>query len=94
MRADGHEVRERTISFEELMEAVASLAAHEQEVSEVRREVQAVADALSGELARRYREGLASVDDVLAAAQRREPFARSTAKAEPAASAAQVTASV
>ena len=54
---------------DELAQAVIDLCANEAEVSEVRREVQQVADALGAELTRRYREGLASVDDVLARAQ-------------------------
>ena len=44
---------------------LARLAEHEAEVSEVRREVQHVADLLSAEIGRRYREGLASVDALL-----------------------------
>jgi hypothetical protein len=56
-------------SDEELTTSLASLRAHEAEVSDVRREVQQVADACSVELARRYREGLVSVDDVLARVQ-------------------------
>ncbi|CAB4964721.1 MAG: hypothetical protein F2842_11820 [Actinobacteria bacterium] len=54
---------------DELAQSVIDLCANEAEVSEVRREVQQVADALGAELTRRYREGLASVDDVLARAQ-------------------------
>lgn len=50
----------------ELREALARLAAHESEVSEVRRQVQQVMDTLSAELTRRYRDGSASVDELLA----------------------------
>ena len=50
----------------ELRDALDRLASHEREVSEVRREVQHVMDALSAELAGRYRSGTASVDDLLA----------------------------
>ncbi len=50
---------------DELHEAVARLRAHEAEVSEVRRDVQAVMDALTAEIGRRYRVGEASVDDLL-----------------------------
>lgn len=51
---------------DELREAMDRLKAHESEVSEVRRDVQRVMDALSAEVGRRYREGAASVDDLLA----------------------------
>jgi hypothetical protein len=50
---------------DELAEALDRLRATEQEVSEVRRDVQRVMDALTAEIARRYREGEASVDDLL-----------------------------
>ncbi|MFN8168888.1 MAG: aerial mycelium formation protein [Candidatus Nanopelagicales bacterium] len=53
-------------SDEELHEALVRLRQHEVEVSEVRREVQRVMDALSGELTERYRSGTASVDELLA----------------------------
>jgi len=56
---------------DELVQSLADLRAIEAEVSEVRRSVQVVADACSAELARRYRDGLASVDDVLAHASER-----------------------
>ncbi|MEI6373020.1 MAG: aerial mycelium formation protein [Actinomycetes bacterium] len=56
-------------SDEELVESLAALRVHEAEVSDVRRDVQQVADACAAELARRYREGLVSVDDVLARVQ-------------------------
>lgn len=51
---------------DELREAMDRLKAHEAEVSEVRREVQKVMDALTGEIGARYRDGSASVDDLLA----------------------------
>lgn len=54
---------------EELAASIERLRATEREVSDIRRQVQGVADALAEELTRRYREGLASVDDVLARAQ-------------------------
>lgn len=57
-------VRERSDS--ELGAALDRLRSHEAEVSEVRRSVQHVVDVLSDELARRYREGVASVDELLA----------------------------
>lgn len=53
-------------SDQELVGALERLRAAEREVSEVRRQVQAVVDALSDELARRYRDGAASVDELLA----------------------------
>lgn len=51
---------------DELADALARLNAHEAEVSDVRRDVQRVMDALSAEIGARYRDGLASVDDLLA----------------------------
>lgn len=60
-------------SDEELAQAVRDLTSNADEVSDVRRSVQRVADELSAELARRYREGLANVDDVLAAAREAGP---------------------
>lgn len=53
-------------SDEELAEALVRLAEHEEEVSRVRTQVQHVADAFSAEIARRYRDGSASVDELLA----------------------------
>ena len=53
---------------DELQQALVDLRANEVEVSEVRHQVQEVVDACSAELARRYRDGLASVDDLLASA--------------------------
>jgi len=50
----------------ELRDALERLAAHEVEVSEVRRQVQAAMDALSAELTSRYRDGSATVDELLA----------------------------
>jgi RsiG-like len=50
----------------ELASALEALRAHEHEVSEVRRQVQDVVDALSAELTRRYRDGAATVDELLA----------------------------
>lgn len=45
----------------------AALSACEREVSDLRRVVQGVADACAAELARRYREGEAAIDDLLVA---------------------------
>jgi hypothetical protein len=50
----------------ELNESLLRLRAVETEVSGVRRQVQQVMDALSAELTRRYREGIATVDELLA----------------------------
>lgn len=52
----------------ELIEAAAGYAEEEASVSSRRREVQGVVDLLNEEIARRYREGRASVDDLLAQA--------------------------
>lgn len=46
--------------------ALERIGAFEQEVSSNRRHVQQVMDALTGEVARRYRDGEARVDDLLA----------------------------
>lgn len=54
----------------ELREVLDSLLSHEQSVSEGRSQVHRVIDRLSSELTRRYREGTAQVDDLLAAARR------------------------
>ena len=53
-------------SDEELAEAMVLLRQHEAEVSDVRHQVQAVVDLLSSELTGRYRDGGATVDDLLA----------------------------
>jgi hypothetical protein len=50
---------------QELAAAMARLVAHEQEVSVRRRGLQATVDGCSGEIARRYREGEAHIDDLL-----------------------------
>ena len=52
-------------SDDELRAALDRLAGHESEVSEVRHAVQQVMDTLSAELTRRYRDGSASVDELL-----------------------------
>jgi hypothetical protein len=48
-----------------LRSAAAALCGYECEVSDLRRRVQFVADECAAELARRYREGEAAVDDLL-----------------------------
>jgi hypothetical protein len=52
---------------EDLRDAAAALAGYEREVSDLRRRVQEVADECAADLARRYREGEAAIDDLLAA---------------------------
>ena len=52
---------------DELVAGIQALIETEHEVSEVRREVQHVVDFFQAEIGRRYREGLASVDDLLTA---------------------------
>lgn len=56
-----------SLSAEKLDTALGAYTAEEDSVSQRRREVQAVVDLLNAEIARRYREGAASVDDLLAA---------------------------
>jgi hypothetical protein len=51
---------------DELRDALVRLGEHEAEVSEVRRAVQQAVDTLSAELTARYRDGSASVDELLA----------------------------
>jgi anti-sigma-K factor RsiG len=48
-----------------LRSAATALAGYEREVSDLRRKVQSVVDECAAELARRYREGEAAVDDLL-----------------------------
>lgn len=50
----------------ELLAAMARLISHEQQVSHRRQELQRTVDGCSTEIARRYREGEATVDDLLA----------------------------
>ena len=54
-----------TQSDDELRAAIERLAAMEHAVSELRRRVQAVLDALTAEVGRRYADGRADVSDVL-----------------------------
>ncbi|MFD8973103.1 MULTISPECIES: hypothetical protein [Streptomyces] len=51
---------------EELYTAMGRLAGYEQQISSRRQTLQRTADDCSGEIARRYREGEAQVDDLLA----------------------------
>ncbi len=78
-RLDEHRRREEAIiadtelsdvshlSDDELTAGIQALLDTEHEVSEVRRDVQHVVDFFQAEIGRRYREGLASVDDLLTA---------------------------
>lgn len=50
-----------------LRDAAALLSGYEREVSELRRKVQYVVDECAADLARRYREGEAAIDDLLLA---------------------------
>ena len=54
----------------ELRGILATLTAHEREVSDSRSQVHRVLDRLTTELTRRYRDGSAQVDDLLDAARR------------------------
>lgn len=58
------------VSDAELESAIAVLTAHEQSVSAARSKLHKRIDDMSSELTRRYREGTAQVDDLLAAARR------------------------
>ena len=51
---------------DELRAAMGRLVAYEQQVSRRRQQLQHIADDCSAEIARRYREGEAQVDDLLA----------------------------
>ncbi|SHE52965.1 hypothetical protein SAMN05444320_101335 [Streptoalloteichus hindustanus] len=55
------------LSDGKLEDALRAYTAEEESVSQRRREVQVVVDRLNAEIARRYREGQASVDELLAA---------------------------
>lgn len=61
-----------SLSAEELDDALRAYTSEEDSVSQRRREVQAVVDQLNAEIARRYREGAASVDELLAAEREQE----------------------
>ncbi|MEP6696433.1 MAG: aerial mycelium formation protein [Pseudonocardiales bacterium] len=54
---------------EELQQALATFAVEERAVSDVRREVQVVMDRFGAEIARRYRDGEANVETLLAEEQ-------------------------
>lgn len=65
--ADPHLSDVGALSDGELAAAVEEIAAYERTVSDVRRRVQHVMDTLTAEITRRYREGEASVDELLRA---------------------------
>lgn len=56
-----------TCSDQTLREAATALSGYEREVSDLRRKVQLVVDECAADLARRYREGEAAIDDLLLA---------------------------
>ncbi|NUR63647.1 MAG: aerial mycelium formation protein [Catenulispora sp.] len=60
------------LSDAQLAEASQTLTEYEREVSEYRRIAQGVVDRFAAELARRYREGQATVDDLLNEEQKME----------------------
>lgn len=66
--ADPHLSNIASLSDAELAQAVAEIAVHETRVSETRRRVQHAMTVLTAEVGRRYRDGEASVDDLLARA--------------------------
>jgi hypothetical protein len=65
--ADPHLSDINTLTDSEIAQAHAEIGAHEQAVSEVRQRVQQAMDTLTAEVARRYRDGRASVDELLKA---------------------------
>jgi hypothetical protein len=58
------------LSDDQLKDALAELKTHEREVSEARHGLHKRIDSMGSELTRRYREGSAQVDDLLASARR------------------------
>ncbi len=63
--ADPHLSDLATLSDAEIQVAYDEIARHEHEVSGLRRRVQQAMDTLTAEVARRYRDGSASVDELL-----------------------------
>lgn len=61
-----------TLSDADLDDTLAAYSREEEAVSRVRRELQGVVDRLNAEIARRYREGSASVDELLATERRQK----------------------
>jgi hypothetical protein len=65
--ADPHLSDIATLDDAEIGQAFEEIAEHERAVSDLRRRVQRAMDTLTAEVARRYREGRASVDELLKA---------------------------
>jgi len=65
--ADPHLSDVDTLTDSEIAQAFQEISAHEQAVSDLRRRVQQVMDTLTAEVALRYRDGRASVDELLKA---------------------------
>jgi hypothetical protein len=65
--ADPHLSDIATLNDAEIAQAYDEIADHERAVSDLRRRVQRAMDTLTAEVARRYREGRASVDELLKA---------------------------
>ncbi len=63
--ADPHLSDIGTLNDVEIQQAYDEISAHERSVSQLRRRVQLAMDTLTAEVARRYRDGSASVDDLL-----------------------------
>ncbi|RJQ76516.1 aerial mycelium formation protein [Pseudonocardiaceae bacterium YIM PH 21723] len=61
------------LSDDQLDRAIAAYRSEEESVSMRRREVQQVMDKLNAEIARRYQQGQASVDELLAKARQEQP---------------------
>lgn len=65
--ADPHLSDIDTLTDGEIAQAYEEIAIHEQAVSDLRHRVQVAMDTLTAEVARRYRDGRASVDELLKA---------------------------
>ena len=65
--ADPHLSALDSLNDVEISETYDEIAQHEREVSDLRRRVQQAMDTLTAEVARRYRDGSASVDELLRA---------------------------
>ena len=65
--ADPHLSDIDTLTDGEITQAYQEISDHEQAVSDLRHRVQVAMDTLTAEVARRYRDGMASVDELLKA---------------------------
>ena len=63
--ADPHLSEIATLTDAEIATAYDEIAQHERGISDLRRRVQTSMDTLTAEVARRYRDGTASVDELL-----------------------------